>query len=244
MIEQKELTWYLSDGISIFERSTCGAILDKLELESCTSQPCKKCGGGGIVNEPFKCKDPKDPAREITILLGAWCSKCKGIGVEPVFLNKAEQELAHSGDWSENSDRDGARGSVPDETLVRFAHVSRLLTAVPPDVRAVIELAYGDEGEELSHGLKGRHWAVMPLTEAGKELLSQERDRKTTVGVVAPEKPVQCLVSLADLPKNEKHPERTILLAQAVEQAEKLLKSAEAVWELVVGGLTESELIQ
>jgi hypothetical protein len=240
MKEQSELTWYLSKGISMFERSTIGAILDKLELESCTSRKCRKCDGQGIVDEPFTCPDPKDPARTITVQLGKWCPKCKGTAVEPVFLTPEEQKMIDSGEWSSN-DKEGTRSAVPDETLVRFAHVSRMLSLMPTEHREVIEAAYGDEGDELSHGLKGRAWAVTPLTKAGLELLRSERDRKQTVGIVAPEKPVQCLVSLADLPKDKKHPERSKLLADAASEAEKMLKEAEAVWDLVVGGLSESE---
>ena len=240
MIEQKELTWYLSRGISIFERSTCGAILDKLELESCTSRECRICHGEGIVDEPFDCPDPKDRARTITVQLGAWCRRCRGIGVEPVHLSTDEQKLVESGEWA-TTDREGSRSQVPDETLVRFAHVSRMLSALPLDTRTAIEAAYGDEGEELSHGLKGRHWALTPLTAAGKQLLAAERDRKATVGVTVPERPVQCLVSLADLPKDKNHPERRELLAKASSQAEKMLQLAEATWDVVVGGITEQE---
>lgn len=241
MLEQKELTWYLSKGISIFERSTIGAILDKLELESCVSRSCRMCGGSGIVDKPFQCPDPKDKARTITIQLGAWCEKCKGTGVEPVRLSEEEKRLVDSGEWSRN-DSEGTRSAVPDETLVRFAFVSRLLSLLPSEAREVIEAAYGDEGEELSHGLKGRAWAVTPLTEAGKKLLAGERCRKETAGIASPEKPVQCLASLADLPKNKRQPERTKLLAEAASQAEKMLREAEAVWNLVVGGLTDGEV--
>lgn len=240
MREQQELTWYLGAGQSVFERSTIGAILDKLELESCTSRTCRVCKGEGIVDEPHECRDPKDSARTITVQFGAWCRKCKGIGVEPVFLSSDEQRLAATGDWS-RGDTDGARCAVPDATLIRYAFVSRMLSRMPLEAREVIEAAYGDAGEELSRTLKGREWAVMPLTEAGRELLRSERDRKATVGVTEPERPVWCLCSLADLPKSERHPERTILLDAAREQAVKMLREAEATWDLIVGGLSERE---
>ena len=243
LIEQGELVWYLSKGISIFERSTCGAILDTLELESCTSRKCRECHGDGIVDKPFQCADPRDPVRTITVQMGAWCPKCKGIGVEPVHLTPEEQKMIDSGEWS-SSDKEGARSAVPDQTLVRFAFISRALSTLPLTSRTVIIAAYGDEGEELSHGIHGRAWAVTPLTEAGAELLSHERDRKVTVGIMAPEKPVQCLLSLANLPKDKSHPERKKLLSEAAAQAERMLASAEAVWNLIVGGLTETERAQ
>lgn len=245
MIEQQELCWYLSQGISLFERSTCGAILDKLELESCTSRDCRVCGGDGIVDQPFRCPDPKDPARTILVNLGAWCPKCKGSGVEPVHLTPEEQRLIDSGEWSTTSDKEGQRSAVPDQTLVRFAYVSRSLSRMPERHRDVIVAAYGDEGEELSHGVMGRAWAVTPLTDAGATLLRQERDRKEAdTDIAEPEKPVQCLISLARLPKGKRQAERTKLLAKAATQAEKLLREAEAVWELIVGGLTEKERAQ
>lgn len=240
MILQGELSWYLSKGISVFERSTIGAILDKLELESCTSRDCRTCGGSGITDKPFVCPDPKDPARTITVQFGAWCGRCKGVGCEPVHLSAEEQQLVDSGDWSCH-DTEGTRSAVPDQTLVRFAFVSRMLARMPDGPRLAIVAGYGDEGEELSHGLKGRSWALTPLTKAGRTLLEQERERKDTVGVVAPEKPVQCLSSLADLPKDKRHPERSALLAEAAADAEKMLRQAEACWDLIVGGLVEGE---
>jgi hypothetical protein len=174
--------------------------------------------------------------------MGAWCSKCKGTGVEPVHLTPDEQRLIDSGEWSTTSDREGQRTAVPDQTLVRFAYVSRALSRMPETHRAVIVAAYGDEGEELSHGVLGRAWAVTPLTDAGAALLRHERDRiDADPDIVAPEKPVQCLVSLSRLPKGKRQTERTKLLASAAKQAEKLLREAEAVWELIVGGLSERE---
>lgn len=241
MKEQAELVWYLSQGITVFQRSTLGPMLDKLELESCTSRTCRKCKGSGIVDEPHDVPDPKDPVRTITVQFGAWCPRCRGTGVEPVRLSAEEQELVHGDDWC-RSDHEGTRTQVPDETLVRFAHVSRLLAGLQLPIRRVIEAAYGDEGEELAKSLKGRAWAVTPLTRAGRELLAQERDRKTAAEVADPERPVWCLASLADLPKDKRHPERTKLLANASRQAEKLLAEAEAVWELMVGGLEDGEV--
>jgi len=231
MLLKEDLTWYLSEGIAVFERSTIGAILDKLELESCTSRACRTCHGTAFVNEPHKCPDPKDPARTITVQFGAWCPKCKGTGVEPVFLSAEEQKLVDSGEWMNEAERGGQRSAVPDQVLVRYAYISRLLSALCGEDRDAVELAYGDEGEELSHGVKGRVWAVLPLTRAGKELLAGERDRKEASGIVAPERPVQCLVSLADLPKSKRTPKRTVLLAEALEEAARRLSKAEEAWD-------------
>lgn len=240
MLLKEELSWYLSKGISVFERSTIGAILDKLEMESCTSRDCRQCGGAGIVDKPFECRDPKDSTRTITVQFGAWCGRCHGVGVEPVRLSPDEQKLVDSGNWASH-DKEGTRSAVPDQTLVRFAFVSRMLAKMPAGPRMAIVAGYGDEGEELSHGLKGRAWALTPLTKAGLQLLAQERGRKDTVGIVAPEKPVQCLSSLADLPRDKRHPERAALLTEAASDAEKMLSQAERTWDLIVGGLLEGE---
>jgi hypothetical protein len=242
MIEQRELTWYLSEGITVFERSTCGSILDKLEIESCVSRSCRTCGGAGIVDEPFVCQDPKDRERTITVQLGAWCPRCHGIGVEPVRLSEEEKKLVDSGEMVTSSDRGGARSAVPDEVLVRYAHVSRLLASLPTLTREDLVAAYGDEGDELSKGMKGRVWALLPMTEAGAELLRRERDRAPCDDQVEPERPVQCLVWLSGLAKGRRAKDTTKLLAAALKEAGARLREAEATWEFRVGGLTAKEL--
>lgn len=248
MIDATELTWFLTEGISVFERSTTGAILDKLSMDAFVSRACRRCNGAGILEDPWSQKDqrrltPEERgkfsdeylSKQVELMSGAWCPKCFGTGSEPVRLTPDEQRMVDSGDWSASADHEGQRSAVPDAVLVRYAHVSRTLAMMPMLLREAIVLAYGDEGEELSHTIRGRSWACAPLTVAGASLLAKERQRRTQKVEAEPELPIRCLTALASLGHSKAHPERTKLLAEAVEGAIALLKAAEAEWDHLTG---------
>jgi hypothetical protein len=244
MIDSDELTWFLTEGISVFERSSTGAILDKLEMDAFVSRSCRKCGGAGIIDEghiqtekrilgsrdPYNTYKLDNPVHHKT---GAWCPKCKGTGAEPVRLSAEEQRLVDAGDWS-SDDKEGKRSSVPDSTLIRYAHVSRTLSRMPSLLREALVMAYGDDGEGLSGTVHGRSWACSPLTIAGCELLLKERKRRTVDEEDAPERPIRCMIALAKLGANKAHPERAKLLGEAAAAAEELLRSAERSWTRIV----------
>jgi len=97
--ELGDLQWYLTNGISLFERSPIGAILEKLENAAHFSRKCRKCHGNGFTDEPYDIPDPKDPAnKKITLPHGNWCPKCKGTGVEAVRMTALEQQEVESGE--------------------------------------------------------------------------------------------------------------------------------------------------
>jgi hypothetical protein len=236
MIEQSELTWYLSEGISVFERSTTGAILEKLDRDAHVSRDCPVCDGQGIMGE----KTIRRGAPRIRWVRdaksGDWCERCHGTGVLPMRLSHDEQALVDSGDWAMPSDHAGQRSAVPDAVLVRYAYVSRILHNMPSLLRDALVMGYSDAGEELSATLHGRSWACSPLTKAGGALLSQERERRTRVEGVEPERPIQCMTALANLNGQSKNKERKELLAEASRQAVQLLRMAEARWDAVASG--------
>lgn len=243
MIDAEELTWFLTEGLSVFERSTTGAILEKLEMDAYVSRSCRRCGGCGVLDEGWtqthrRCLNSNDPDNKYEIppiahLTGAWCPKCNGTGAEPMRLSAEEQRLVDTGDWS-SDDKEGKRSAVPDATLVRYAHVSRTLSLMPSLLREALVMAYGDEGEGLSSTVHGRSWACSPLTIAGGELLLKERRRRTVDEKDAPERPIRCMTALANLGANKAHPERVKLLAEAAADAERLLNSAERAWTRIV----------
>lgn len=254
ILDQVDLTWYLSQGGAIFERSTIGAILEKLKNESCVTRKCKKCNGKGIVKTICRrtvthteidqtSGEPKEVTTVHEYGLGDWCQKCNGTGYKAVRLSAEESRQAYSGEWSSSKDRDGARSAVEDEILVRYAHVSRMLSRMPLEYRLGIEAGYGDEGEAASNTKRGRVWACLPLTEAGEELLRDARERGLLIDGVTPWSQCEYLSALANLREKQRGAARTKLLELAINQATELLRKSEAVWDLTVGGLKRSECL-
>lgn len=90
--DEAALSWYFGIGLSIYERSTFGAILAKLERDGFGSEQCARCGGEGIletggVNVSNKCKTCGGDGR----VARRWCSDCGGLGtVAPYEVPVAE----------------------------------------------------------------------------------------------------------------------------------------------------------
>src|SRR5690242_4935100 len=77
--DEAALSWYFGQGLSIYERSTFGAILAKLEREGFGSEACARCSGSGIletggVNVENKCKTCGGDGR----VARRWCQDCQG----------------------------------------------------------------------------------------------------------------------------------------------------------------------
>jgi hypothetical protein len=238
MIEQPELTWYITRGISCFERSTSGAILERCEMQAFVSFRCLKCNGLGLLpnvawymTETYH-GEPINPPRLING--GKTCPRCNGTGAQPMRLSPEEQKLVDSGDWASSGDHAGQRSSVPDEVLCRYASVSRTLNRMRRVRKEALMMAFGDEGEELASTSHGRAWACSPLTASGAELLRQERERRVRVEGIEPERPIQCMVALANLSGHKSHPERVKLLAQAAKEAISLLADSIAEWDAIL----------
>jgi hypothetical protein len=107
--DEGSLSWFFGPGQTIYERSTFGAILDKLKLASADSETCARCDGAGILDvggfatdkrcktcdgtgkgakgrgfcvdcKGFGCVDAyQKPANH-----GGWCPACRGAGVTPI----------------------------------------------------------------------------------------------------------------------------------------------------------------
>lgn len=227
MLDQGELEWFLSFGITLFERSTTGAILDKIAMDAFTSRRCHVCDGGGIITKSFSFRaNGRSP---IAYNSGDWCFRCGGTGAIPVRLTPEEQALVNSGDQRAR-ETDSYRAAVPDESIARYAVVSRRLSRMPRSLAVSLAAAYGDEGSECALTPKGRAWAVTPYTSAGRKLLEQERRRKARTPGVEPERPVRALLALAALDANRPSPDRTALLADASVRSMALLEQSERAW--------------
>jgi hypothetical protein len=239
MIEQAELTWFITQGIAVFERSTTGDILDKLDRDAHVSRECPICDGNGIILEQAKKRCSAKIAWVRAAKIGDWCKRCNGVGQIPMRLSPEEQSLVDSGEWATSSDHEGTRSTVPDAILCRYANVSRTLSKMPIRLRDALMAGYGDEGEELAATLHGRAWACAYLTKAGAELLRKERERRTRVEGIEPERPIRCLTDLARLNGHQSNPDRTKLLSEASTSSVRLLKKAEDMWEAIIA--TESK---
>lgn len=105
LTDEAALSWYFGQGLSIYERSTFGAILAKLIRDSCGSESCSRCAGTGIldsggVNVENKCKTCGGDGR----VARRWCDECQGLGkVEPYEVQVA------SGGWCPTCRGTGSR---------------------------------------------------------------------------------------------------------------------------------------
>lgn len=226
MIESGELIWYELEGLTYFERSPTGPMLDNLEMAAYKSDYCHACAGKGIVNRPWVGVDRNgDP---INFSHGDWCKKCYGAGYVPVRLTIEEQRLADDGEFYESHD-EGARSAVDDTVLIRYAQVSRALDRMEPFYRDAIETAYGAMGEFLETTPHGRSWALAPITTDGKELIAKERAKKNSD--MNPDMQIVFLTELAKNAKGKKDHDLIGSLSRAAKEAEGILKLAEFRWD-------------
>lgn len=107
LADEAALSWYFGQGLSIYEQSTFGAILRKLDRDGFGSEQCGRCEGAGIleaggVNVANKCKTCGGDGRvarrwcqdcgglgtvepyEVQVDVGGWCPKCAGTGSTPI----------------------------------------------------------------------------------------------------------------------------------------------------------------
>jgi hypothetical protein len=229
MIDSEELIWYEAEGVTYFERSPTGPMLDRLDMAAHKSAYCHTCAGKGIVDVPWSCVDRKGETLNLT--QGAWCKKCNGTGSVPVRLTAEEQRSADDGELAENHN-EGARAAVDDSILIRYAQVSRILDLMDPFYREAIEVAYGPMGEFLETTPHGRAWALTPMTSAGKRLIAQERTVKDSE--LDPDRPLVFLTKLVKESKGKKWHDVVETLRDATREAIDILKIAEFRWESAV----------
>jgi hypothetical protein len=106
--DEAALSWYFGLGLSIYERSTFGAILAKLDRDGSGSERCVRCDGAGILdvggfNTDRRCKTCDGSGKgsggrfchdchgfgsveayEVQAKHGGWCPACRGTGATPV----------------------------------------------------------------------------------------------------------------------------------------------------------------
>lgn len=125
--------------------------------------------------------------------------------------------------------REQAQGGVEpedqDEALQLAARVSRRLRQLTPQVRAVLELLYGDEGCRWSRERWGRVWVLVPATKPAQRALARDREERTSKGQpTSGLQPAERLASMA-----ERKP-RPLWVDGALDQAEAAQRVAEVAW--------------
>lgn len=239
---QDDLTWYLTEGISYFERSTFGSMLDATVMRAFGTQTCEQCDGAGVLDEPWVMTHVTvhrgDSRREyesalpapVGIPTGKDCPRCHGTGVrEERLVPRDDKELT----CRPKAEGHGVtKGAPPDEILTRYAFVSRRLGQMPACLSEALQVAYGDDGEASLFTLRGRSWAVTPLTVAGRRLT--ELHRAKSHGNDNQFRAVAAMSEMAD--SKETTPETRKLLGEAIEQAAALTKRAEDYWNSLNGG--------
>lgn len=213
------LEWYHSKGKSLFERSTLGAILDRLIADSQSSRRCRRCNdapqrsdGGEQVHLIDPTRDGGSPG---VLPDGSWCPECNGNGYVGCSLKRdsgarTAQPTGHEVRSSGYTPSDG--------DLTRLARVTRWLMRLErkdPRLSQALEAYYGDDSLQVA-GLApwGRWLAVIPGTGAWPELATRSKtEREVSL------RPVERMRSIAALELSQSIPWRRSLLDLGMEQA-------------------------
>jgi hypothetical protein len=189
MKHQAELTWYFSAGQCAFEKSLFGGMLDRAALMAHGSKTCEACEGTGysvaevsaeivMLSDPGVTTEPDSPQV---------CRKCRGRGsfpsrklgrVSPAWRALAPAVVARGAGLVTLTARpmSAARSEpsyVPDdESMRRFARVSRKLRLMSAQQVEVLARYYGDIGSSWVLSPAGRIGAVYPMTAHGKAMIA------------------------------------------------------------------------
>lgn len=250
-VEESLLEWYFGPAQALFERSTCGSMLDRLEAESMVSSVCRHCHGKGILEAAditpamSRCRPCDGPARiEVghekkpacqwcwlgsgTVTEGCWCRACGGTGHTPQHRKPSKGEIT-----VKPKTTNGNGFEVDDVALRRFAKVSRRISELyekQPLHLQTLAAYYGQVGARYGRIKgRGRIFAVYALTLCGQRLV--KRAQKFALDGT-PLMAYQLIENEAEADKLCPDRNRTALLNQADEQARVLLRQAAQSWNL------------
>lgn len=112
--DEAALSWFFGQGLSIYEKSTFGPIVEKIVMDGFGSAPCGRCDGAGILEDaggvgfgdrcrscdgtryaPRKAGESlkwcltcdgvgKEHPYQVEMPKGGWCPSCRGTGSSPV----------------------------------------------------------------------------------------------------------------------------------------------------------------
>jgi hypothetical protein len=239
---------YLGRYQAAFERSTTGAILDMIRDKAFTSKPCTRCDGSGILGTIEEAMlggnlTEKQSGRPIMDALAekfADCPECHGSGAICRPRGKGSVALSKDAPFAPLNALDARPGAggehrakepPPDDVLIEYAKTSRRLMYMLPSLREAFCEACGPEGQSWADDKRGRVWAVLKCTEAGRRLLRDDPG-------LSPDKRIgQRLTEIAD------HQERALTpdkgkgkqIQEAIHEASVLLTAAINAWNATFG---------
>lgn len=203
IVHQDELEDYLTNGITLFERSVTGAMLERVELLAYSSFPCSTCDSGILPD-------------------GSWCPKCRGLG--SIAWRRDRNGDAPVTARPTTTGQHATRSGVEDERLTRYAFVSRALSRLSQAARTAMLAAYGEDGAWcVAFDRYDRSWALAPLTEPGKRLLAGKE-------LGGQERLLERLSAIAMDDAATSKPSRAGQLLAARTQAKRWLEDAEREW--------------
>ena len=225
-----ELEWYFTEGLALFERSSVGAILDRLERESCAKLSCPKCCGEerravvAAMQRQIHLIDRDMLGAAIMtpgiLANGNVCPKCGGTG--SVF---APMGQGHTGKVTARPmgfEVKQAGYQVDESLMTRYAQVTRWLMRVGSECADVLCAYYGSDACRCAMvDPWGAHLAIMPQTAAGKKLIEKSK-AKGDLGLP----PIERVRIQAILQKSAPIDWRGELIERAYGQAVGLLKLA------------------
>jgi hypothetical protein len=91
--DEASLSWYFGLGLSIYDRSTFGAIVRKLNAEAFGSETCARCDGAGILDTGgFSTDDRCKTCDGVGKIADGkvWCHDCKGFGCVAAYEKPAD----------------------------------------------------------------------------------------------------------------------------------------------------------
>jgi hypothetical protein len=252
-IEESLLEWYFGPAQALFERSTCGAMLERLDADRMVSTECKACGGKGILDETDitpanqrcvpcdgpRCDEPHQqrPACQWCwmgsgeVKEGCWCRRCRGTGWTAVAKGRNSSKIT-----VRPKSTSGAGFEVDDIALRKYAKISRRVNELYENDREnlnILAAYYGFAGLRFGrdpNNRRGRIVAVYALTPSGQKLVK----RGQKFGLDNGETLMAYQIVENEIEANKLSPDRnrSALIDAADEQARKLIKRAAIAWNL------------
>lgn len=186
-----DLRWFFRDGISQFERSVSGAMLDRLREESATSSGERIPSPSQMADRVWAYKQrecrsrvelrrrtgKRDPEREALLeairelMEAEWADHVELPDCDPTVTARP----VHSGQSEE-------QGYEPDDVaLQRYARVSRALSLCPRSCAVALAEYYGPVGSRYAEHPLERILTLYPLTAAGRDLSERTGDGETAL---------------------------------------------------------------
>lgn len=184
------LEWYWTDGLTLFEGSSFGAVIERQALYGQTTGPCGRCSGSGVTEGGAWCRGcggsgserPKRlgggrTARRGHLLFGTVrCGACSGVtGRTECPACHGEGAVLTLPVGQASGDHEEPPSYAPDVvSLTRYAQVSRWLRSLLPRDVAILRAYYGPDGYRWGSTRWGRLMSVVVEIPAGRELLAAE----------------------------------------------------------------------